>query len=267
LGAGRSFLLKAGGVGAVATAASYRGKAIMSNLLLQAIEFMKTEKYDVSVLWGDRMRYARFGYEPAGRVVEWRFEERMARTQGLKPAALCEISRDRDLRRIVEVWNSDSVGTKQTQKSLAALMLRKKWNFMFVDQPATSGPASLVCYQQNNERITVDKLIAPDSSMAAGILLALRERVDREKGSVSLRCPAGSHPVSDLALQFGRDFSLRTAGQFLVLNTERIAASLGVTELNLAAGNPGEVARALFGHPVERWSNDVQVWIEAIAHV
>lgn len=58
--------LKAGCVGTVSVHPSARGKGYMQKLLQFALDEMKAEGYDYSVLGGQRQRYEYFGYEPAG---------------------------------------------------------------------------------------------------------------------------------------------------------------------------------------------------------
>ena len=62
--AGRS--LKVMGIGNVAVAKDSRRKGYMVELMNLAVDIMKNEDYDYSLLGGDRQRYGYFGYEPVG---------------------------------------------------------------------------------------------------------------------------------------------------------------------------------------------------------
>lgn len=62
--AGRS--LKVMGIGNVAVAKDSRRKGYMVDLMNIAVDIMKNEDYDYSLLGGDRQRYGYFGYEPIG---------------------------------------------------------------------------------------------------------------------------------------------------------------------------------------------------------
>lgn len=53
-------------VGNVAVAESCRGQGMMSFLMTQAVRAAQAEEYDFATLGGQRQRYARFGFEPAG---------------------------------------------------------------------------------------------------------------------------------------------------------------------------------------------------------
>jgi predicted N-acetyltransferase YhbS len=58
------------GVGSVCTAPECRGQGIMSGMLRAGIQDTDERGIPVSILWGDRARYGRFGWEEAGRQIE-----------------------------------------------------------------------------------------------------------------------------------------------------------------------------------------------------
>jgi len=66
------------GVGAVGTLDEYRGQGMMAALLEYCTEYMRGHGMPVSILWGDRTRYARFGWEPAGAQLSFRIHPRSA---------------------------------------------------------------------------------------------------------------------------------------------------------------------------------------------
>jgi predicted N-acetyltransferase YhbS len=77
-----------GGIGAVSTAVSKRGRGYMSRLLNDAIREMEREGFALSVLGGDRHRYHSFGYEHGGRRVSMWFTPRSlakCKVTGLAP--------------------------------------------------------------------------------------------------------------------------------------------------------------------------------------
>lgn len=63
--------LRVGGIGNVAVTEDCRGKGYMVDCLNRAIEDMKADGTDYSILGGNRQRYGYFGYEPAG--INYRF--------------------------------------------------------------------------------------------------------------------------------------------------------------------------------------------------
>ncbi|HNQ35797.1 MAG TPA: GNAT family N-acetyltransferase, partial [bacterium] len=78
--------LKAAGIGGVATRPELRGRGFMTRLMERALERMRGDGYPVSVLWGDRFRYRRFGYEQAGRTLSLRLTARSLKAAGVTPA-------------------------------------------------------------------------------------------------------------------------------------------------------------------------------------
>jgi len=67
-----------GGIGAVATDDKYRGQGLMSDLLDYSTKWMRTHGMPVSILWGDHIRYARFGWAGCGRQIRFGLNERSA---------------------------------------------------------------------------------------------------------------------------------------------------------------------------------------------
>ena len=65
--------IRIGGIGGVATLPEFRGKGYMSNLMECSIQKMTEDKYSISILWGDRQRYANFG--KGCNILEWRIKK------------------------------------------------------------------------------------------------------------------------------------------------------------------------------------------------
>ena len=74
-----SSVVKAGGVGSVATYEKYCGQGFMNRMFAAAFEIMKHEEYDISVLGGDRKRYNTFGYEQGGRRLAFLVTDRFVK--------------------------------------------------------------------------------------------------------------------------------------------------------------------------------------------
>jgi predicted N-acetyltransferase YhbS len=68
--------LRVGGIGGVSTNPEYRSRGLMTKLMNEAMEIMRRRQDDISILWGDRLRYARFGYENAGRHYTFNIDRR-----------------------------------------------------------------------------------------------------------------------------------------------------------------------------------------------
>lgn len=68
--------LQVGGIGGVSTNPESRNRGWMTTLMNEAMKIMRRRQYDISILWGDRLRYARFGYENAGRHCTFNIDRR-----------------------------------------------------------------------------------------------------------------------------------------------------------------------------------------------
>jgi GNAT superfamily N-acetyltransferase len=83
--------IPAGGIGAVATEPAYRGQGLMAALLDHATGYMRHHGLPLSILWGDRTRYARFGWEPAGRALSFAVNRRCAEALKAHDAPVAEL--------------------------------------------------------------------------------------------------------------------------------------------------------------------------------
>jgi len=85
-------LIKAAGVGCVATLEKYRGQGLMNKLFEFAIPMMRDQGYDISVLEGDRKRYGNFGWERGGRRYAFLISDRYVKglaTPGIDVRKYC----------------------------------------------------------------------------------------------------------------------------------------------------------------------------------
>jgi predicted acetyltransferase len=120
--------LKVGGIGGVATLPDYRGKGYMSELLKYSIEKMKKEGYSLSWLAGDRQRYRYkiFGYEMAGRLVNFTISETSLRkTLDAGEIELVRYRGERELLvRIMACHEKEPLKTKRSKRDYELLMDR-----------------------------------------------------------------------------------------------------------------------------------------------
>lgn len=76
-----------GGIGSVSTLQSARGAGHMSALMHECNAEMKRRGYPLAMLWGERFRYAPFGFECGGRGVQLTVEKRGLARCGIRPIA------------------------------------------------------------------------------------------------------------------------------------------------------------------------------------
>ncbi len=79
------------GVGTVCTTAEARGRGVMSSMLRAGIAETDRQGALVSILWGDRVRYGRFGWEQAGRQVVMELSRRQFPDPGWPDGTVVEM--------------------------------------------------------------------------------------------------------------------------------------------------------------------------------
>ncbi len=266
LNVGAGAELTCGGIGAVATNPDYRGRGLMSSLLAAAITGMEQAGYDLSVLWGDRMRYAHFGWELVGRLLEWGFDARLATNAGFAPIQMIPFDPAAHLHAVVQSWNADTVGSVQTPESLTNLLLRVRWKIAVGGAWNGSSLLPFALYQVNENRMIVDKLVGPNEQLAP-MLLWLRQTLDVKAGRIAVRGPAGNHPLAHLAIRCASSMSQRTSCQARVMSPAALAAKLGIVLPTSLAKDLCGLALGVFGTPADGQAMDIPLYIEEIAHV
>lgn len=78
-------IFKVGGIGGVGTDPDYRGRGLMGKLIKLAIDRMESGGYTFSVLWGDRQRYANYGWEFGGRNLVIALNSRSLTREKIEP--------------------------------------------------------------------------------------------------------------------------------------------------------------------------------------
>ena len=117
--------LDVGGVSIVATDPDYRGRGLMTALLKDATETMRSRGHAASWLNGDRTRYGRLGWERAGRKYNVVLSRRS--TGGLRPsgpaAALLE-SRGTHLEEMERLYGANPLGGVRAREVARRLFAR-----------------------------------------------------------------------------------------------------------------------------------------------
>ncbi len=79
--------ITSGGIGGVSTARRARGQGAMSALMNHAVSYMKERGWPLGILWGERFRYAPFGFENGGRALQWEISGRGLKRCNIEPLA------------------------------------------------------------------------------------------------------------------------------------------------------------------------------------
>jgi len=108
-------LLKVAGVGAVATYEKCRGRGFMKSQLDFAEKLMQADKYDISWLAGERVRYGYFGWENGGRLFKYCLTERTTRGISTSGFTYKKYSgSDSDLKKIIKLHKKDGLGAERS---------------------------------------------------------------------------------------------------------------------------------------------------------
>lgn len=117
-------LIRAGGIGGVATDPDFRGSGFMSELLKYTISKMRENELPVSILWGDRDRYGRYGWENAGTVLNTAVSRRNLKKLNLteKVEAKKYAPESGDLKRIMEIHEQEPLRVQRSEKKYRMFM-------------------------------------------------------------------------------------------------------------------------------------------------
>ena len=120
--------LTVGGIGGVSTQPRYRGRGLMTKLLKKSIAMMQRHNYDISVLWGDRKRYGRFGWENAGRQYTFAIGRRYVPPEGAADAEIRRFSNSvEDIREIGRLHQQGELRVLRTRKQLQSVLNRQTY--------------------------------------------------------------------------------------------------------------------------------------------
>jgi hypothetical protein len=210
---------------------------------------MKAAGYQLSVLWGDRMRYLHYGWELVGCRVDWTVDRRMVAATGATAVPLRGLEFDRDLPAITRAWNAETVGTIHSPETLRGVLSRPAWTTSVADMREEE---AFAVHQWEGEDLIVNKLVA-SPAMLPRLLLALADLSPRKPANVRVQAPPWPHPLGEAAARFASGMVLRPVCNARVINPT------GVAELQQATDPAG--MRRMFGSPAQP-SPKMTLWIE-----
>ena len=164
--------LRIGGIGAVSTASSARGKGYMSALLSHVVKEMRRLDYPLSWLGGDRQRYNTFGWELAGQVYNLTFSRRSLDRKEVAPVPITEVLPDEALA-TVQRWQSLPV-CHSIRPYLAQQIHKKDARFWLAED------GYVIALGQNYHHIRVIEVVAAAGN-EAGLLRAVLDRGTAER--------------------------------------------------------------------------------------
>jgi len=124
-------ILKVGGIGQVATREEYRGRGFASAILKHCLLKMRDDSCDLSLLWGLRDRYGRFGWELGGKQYVYNLTQRSLPFLNPKTAEIRRYQGDlSDLEKIIGIHDREPlrvVRSKERYQSLLNLPTDEVW--------------------------------------------------------------------------------------------------------------------------------------------
>lgn len=115
-------IVKLAGIAGVITKEEYRNKGLMKELLDFVLKEMKNKKFDISILSsGDRKRYAKSGWERAGKMYEFTLNKKSI-SYFEKPKTLVKKYQKEDLSKIIKIHEEEKFKIKRNEKEYIDIM-------------------------------------------------------------------------------------------------------------------------------------------------
>lgn len=230
--------LRCMGIGNVAVAKDSRRKGYMVELMNLALDIMKNEDFDYSLLGGQRQRYGYFGYEPIGSVQRFTINKgNIAHIKG-KDYKTSFVSKEvagtdvETIDRMVELY-----------KSLPYYMDRNRENCVDVLQSWRSVPYAVFDGGEFKGYFSVEKFgglqefKAVDAEDAIDIILCAMDVIGTD--SVTFSVPVFDTALCDYMIRYGCGASTNPADMINIFNFGRfIEAFLAIKaeRMNLCSG-------------------------------
>jgi predicted N-acetyltransferase YhbS len=201
-------VLRTTGIGGVSTHPDYRGRGIMSDFLRDACRELREDGDDISILWGHRERYARYGWETAGaqfwlsisRRAGWREEGKGVRKFNVR----------RDLERALDAYSRISVRVERDEEQMRARLRRGKFEFFVSDRTT---PFAYAAALKSGKRRVVE--LAGDPAGAENILAHLSRKAE---GSIEVNASAELGPIDRRVRALAEGVNCRGLGSIKIVN-------------------------------------------------
>ncbi|MDA0335265.1 MAG: GNAT family N-acetyltransferase [bacterium] len=216
--------VSAGGIGIVGTHPERRGEGIMTCLLTEAIRQMRAAGHAVSVLGGDRQRYARFGWENAGVCNVYELTSRSLGTSTVTDHAVRLKKPDAAMfRRIRRLSGARTFGVERKLADTAPLLLRNGKEAWVCQEGRRFAYAVAGGAGRTNRPYTTIHEFGGD----AQLVLTLFRRLLRHCAAGRLSVVAGPNPDEQALLTpVSSTWSRRPAGMTQVLDPCRVVQQL-----------------------------------------
>ncbi|NOZ19994.1 MAG: GNAT family N-acetyltransferase [Planctomycetes bacterium] len=208
LGAAR---LRVGGIGDVTTHFRQRKKGIAAAAMIDAIDFMKEDGFDLSILFGIPNFYHRFGFAPVIPPAPTLTLDAPA-LDGLKQRHRCRAFRAADIPKLDAFKRRhdplDTLSVCRTPAHWRYRLSRWAGSPLFYDKRGR-----LVAYMQvsaEQDQVRVHEVVAaPDEEVYASVVKELARRARRQVvRRIALQIPP-DHPMAEYCIRFGCQYLMR----------------------------------------------------------
>ena len=235
-------VLKIGGIGGVSTHPESRGRGYARMLLDDCINVMTEEDYDVSILWGIRKLYQKFGWEESG--ILWRFQTADSNIGLLPEAPGGEILTDPQDQRLLagacELHAAMRRGVVR-DRELSDIMMNIVAYSQVMMLLQDDKPVAYIVYRQGRD------LHVCDYGGDPAVVLGLARKVVEETGSDSfqIHTPKDDDGVAAYLIEQGFFCYHHYNGMILVLRPQKVLDAYGIDDMQIvAAGDEWDVTYA-----------------------
>ena len=197
--------VRMGGIGDVQTDPAYRGRGCASACIRDSIEFMRREGFDLSILFGIRDFYRRFGY--VGCLPEYETRLKVLDLGGLKNPFRVEAPKGLPAKRLLgEVLPLYEAAAEATPGTVVRDSMRLKRDLVaFREKRGKKRVRAYIVWRKRGS--LVEAGLAPGDDAAAGAVLAwLRDRsIERLEQRLHLRDMPPAHPLARFARRFNHE--------------------------------------------------------------
>lgn len=215
-------LLSIGGIGGVATDQEYRNKGYAGILLKDSIEVMKEKGMDISILWGLRDRYGRFGWEAAGQQIRYNLTPRSMRYINEEKCYVWKYSgTDQDLTRIMEIHGSQAIRILRSRSQYQMLLSGRRFE-TWLSLTEDGGYAYATLYGEGTGRTVVE--FGGDTLALENLIAQLFNNLKLE--SIGILTPSKYDENTPLLSKLAISWNMSPTGQVKIINFSSLMEKL-----------------------------------------
>ena len=239
-------LLKVGGIGGVSVHPRDRGQGHMKRLMNHCIEVMRAEAYDLSWLGGQRQRYAYFGYEVGGTILDYQLTKTNLRHHYEAPPRfdfeLVTEPSDPRIPQMLDWHDRQTIHCSRTTPEF--LHIQKSWKHDLYAAMADGRPSGYVVADTKTGivvELVAENQVALERLPAAWVAHQNRESVRFELAPVPGPLPS----LLDAIAEYAR---VRSGGNWQVFNWKTVLEAALATAHGTRGLTPGEGSVEIAGY-------------------